>query len=302
MSYSEDVTTRTVKGQFTKVNGLPASGTVTFSASGKITDANDAVILSGPIQLQLDNTGSFSIDLPTTDNRALSPVGWYYTVRVRVYGAKAYNFDFYLPDNDGSDVDITNVDPVSGAVASQAAVSVPRGSVGPQGATGPAGTPGPTGPQGEAGPAGGPTGPTGQRGLAGATGATGATGSSGTSGTSFSSPYSGSVIITGSVQGNVNALSIASQTASLNLNDGNFFTLQLVSGSVTHINPTNIKPGQTINILLNTTGSGTVSFPSSVRQVSGSAYVPSTGTTTDILTMVSFNSSSINLVNVKNLI
>jgi hypothetical protein len=182
MSYSEDVTTRTVKGQFTKVNGLPASGTVTFSASGKITDTNDAVILSGPIQLQLDNTGSFSIDLPTTDNRALSPVGWYYTVRVRVYGAKAYNFDFYLPDNDGSDVDITNVDPVSGAVASQAAVSVPRGSVGPQGATGPAGTAGPTGPQGEAGPAGGPTGPTGQRGLEGATGPTGATGQQGLQG------------------------------------------------------------------------------------------------------------------------
>ena len=182
MSYSEDVTTRTVKGQFTKVNGLPASGTVTFSASGKITDTNDAVILSGPIQLQLDNTGSFSIDLPTTDNRALSPVGWYYTVRVRVYGAKAYNFDFYLPDNDGSDVDITNVDPVSGAVASQAAVSVPRGSVGPQGATGPAGTAGPTGPQGEAGPAGGPTGPTGQRGLEGATGPTGPTGQQGLQG------------------------------------------------------------------------------------------------------------------------
>ena len=113
---------------------------------------------------------------------------------------------------------------------------------------------------------------------------------------------SGSAIITGSVQGNVNSLSIASTTASLNLNDGNFFTLQLVSGSATHINPTNIKAGQTVNILLNTTGSATVTFPSSVKQVSGSAYVPSTGTTKDVITLISFDSSNLYLANVKNLI
>lgn len=108
--------------------------------------------------------------------------------------------------------------------------------------------------------------------------------------------------ITGSVQGNVNALSISSNTASLNLNDGNFFTLQLVSGSATHINPSNIKPGQTINILLNTTGSGTVNFPSSVKQISGSAYVPTTTTGTDIITLVSFDSTNLYLANVKNLV
>ncbi len=109
-------------------------------------------------------------------------------------------------------------------------------------------------------------------------------------------------VITGSVQGNVNALSISSNTASLNLNNGNFFTLQLVSGSATHINPSNIKPGQTVNILLNTTGSGTVTFPSSVKQASGSAYVPTTTTGVDIITMVSFDSTNLYLANVKNLI
>jgi hypothetical protein len=113
---------------------------------------------------------------------------------------------------------------------------------------------------------------------------------------------SGSAIITGSVQGNVTALSISSNTASLNLNDGNFFTLQLVSGSATHINPSNIKPGQTVNIRLNTTGSGTVNFPSSVKQISGSSYVPTTTTSTDIITLISFDSSSLFLANVKNLV
>ena len=112
----------------------------------------------------------------------------------------------------------------------------------------------------------------------------------------------GSVFVTGSVQGNVNNLTVASNTASLNLNDGNFFVLQLTGSIDTHINPSNIKAGQTVNIKLNTTGSGTVSFPSSVKQVSGSAYVPSTGTTTDIITLVSFDSSNLFLANVKNLI
>jgi hypothetical protein len=112
----------------------------------------------------------------------------------------------------------------------------------------------------------------------------------------------GSVFVTGSVQGNVNNLTVASNTASLNLNDGNFFVLQLTGSIDTHINPSNIKAGQTVNIKLNTTGSGTVSFPSSVKQVSGSSYVPSTGTTTDIITLVSFDSTNLFLANVKNLI
>jgi hypothetical protein len=112
----------------------------------------------------------------------------------------------------------------------------------------------------------------------------------------------GSVYITGSVQGNVNVLSIASTTASLNLNEGNFFTLQLVSGSNTRIEPSNIKQGQTINILLSTTGSATVSFPSTVLQVSGSSYVPTTTTSKDIITLISFDNTNLYLANVKNLV
>jgi len=113
---------------------------------------------------------------------------------------------------------------------------------------------------------------------------------------------SGSAVVTGSVQGNVTALTISSNTASLDLNLGNFYTLQLVSGSACHINPSNIKPGQTVNIRINTTGSATVNFPSSVKQVSGSSYVPTTSTGVDVITLVSFDSSDLYLANVKNLI
>jgi len=108
--------------------------------------------------------------------------------------------------------------------------------------------------------------------------------------------------VTGSLRGEVKALTISSNTASMDCSTGNFFTLQLVSGSNTHINPSNIRPGQTINLKLATTGSGTVSFPSSVKQVSGSSYVPTTTTGTDIVTFISFDSSDLYLNNVRNLV
>jgi hypothetical protein len=54
----------------------------------------------------------------------------------------------------------------------------------------------------------------------------------------------GSLTVTGSIAGEVKALTIASNTASMDLSTANFFTLNLVSGS-TYINPTNIRAGQT---------------------------------------------------------
>ena len=113
---------------------------------------------------------------------------------------------------------------------------------------------------------------------------------------------SGSIVATGSVKGNVSTLTIASNTASLDLSKGNFFTLQLVEGTDTRIEPTSIAAGQTVNIKLNTTGSATVSFPASVKQVSGSPYVPTTTTSVDVITLVSFDNTDLYLANVKNLV
>jgi formylmethanofuran dehydrogenase subunit C len=111
----------------------------------------------------------------------------------------------------------------------------------------------------------------------------------------------GSVITTGSVQGNIKALTVSGfNTASMNLDDANFFSLQLVSGSAVHLLPSNIKPGQTVNVLVNTIGSGSITFPNTVRQISGSLYIPTYATGQDILTMVSFDSSSLYLANAKN--
>jgi hypothetical protein len=81
--------------------------------------------------------------------------------------------------------------------------------------------------------------------------------------------------------------------------------LTLVSGSNTFINPSNIAAGQTINLRVTqpNPGNGTVSFPTSVKQVSGSSYVPSVGAgPQDIVTFISFDASSLYLSNVKNLV
>jgi len=114
--------------------------------------------------------------------------------------------------------------------------------------------------------------------------------------------FTGPQIVTGSTRGNVTVLTISSNTASVDLSIGNFFTLQLVSGSNTYINPSNILPGQTSLLTLSTTGSATVSFPSFVKQPSGSAYIPTTSTGVDILTFVSVDSSTLYVANIKNMI
>ena len=111
-------------------------------------------------------------------------------------------------------------------------------------------------------------------------------------------------VFSGSVRGDVSALSISSQTASLDCSTGNFFTLLLVSGSDTFVNPSNILPGQTINLLVKqaSIASGSVTFAPSVKQV-GSAFTPTgTANAEDIVTLISFDSTNLYLSSVKNFV
>ena len=111
--------------------------------------------------------------------------------------------------------------------------------------------------------------------------------------------------ITGSLRGQVSTLSISSNTASVNMSTNNFFTLSLVNGANTHINPTNINPGQTVNIRVTqgSLGTGTVSFPSFVDQPSGSLYTGSMiSNAIDIVTMITFDSSIVFVSSIRNMI
>ena len=122
---------------------------------------------------------------------------------------------------------------------------------------------------------------------------------------SYVNPLNQTVEITGSLRGQVSALSIASNTASVDLSTNNFFTLALVNGANTHINPTNINPGQTVNIRVTqgSLGTGTVSFPTFVDQASGSLYTGSAvANAIDIVTMITFDSSTVFMSSIRNMI
>jgi len=122
---------------------------------------------------------------------------------------------------------------------------------------------------------------------------------------SFINPLNQSMVITGSLRGQVSALSILSNTASVDMVTNNFFTLTLTNGASTNINPTNINPGQTVNILVTqgSAGTGTVTFPSLVKQASGSLYTGSAvANAVDIVTMIAFDATNVYVSSIQNMI
>jgi hypothetical protein len=114
--------------------------------------------------------------------------------------------------------------------------------------------------------------------------------------TTGSNTFVGNQTISGSTAGIVRVLTISSQTASMDLSTADLFTLTLVSGSTTFLNPTNIKSGQTamLQITQAASGLGTLSWPSTVTFPSGYNYSATTVTSSvDLISFVSFNNSSL---------
>jgi hypothetical protein len=108
---------------------------------------------------------------------------------------------------------------------------------------------------------------------------------------------SGSQVISGSVNGNVQAIAVSSNTASINLATGNFFTVTLANSATTFFNVTNVTPGLTTNLVLTTGTVSSASFSSNVKQTSGSAYLPTSGSgQIDVLSLVAVDASNVYLV------
>ena len=110
--------------------------------------------------------------------------------------------------------------------------------------------------------------------------------------TTGSNVFDGSQQITGSVNGNVETLTITSETASLDCSLGNFFIIS-GSGNV-HLTSTNIEPGQTITVrvlsspsLVLTTDEQTIKFPVNLE------YSNSVSSSYDLLSFVSFDNQSL---------
>jgi hypothetical protein len=98
---------------------------------------------------------------------------------------------------------------------------------------------------------------------------------------------------------------IASNTASINLIAGNYFTCSLANqaaASTTHFNITNPLPGTTAVIRVTTKVNVSASFSSNVRQTSGSRYQPTNAVSDDIITLVALDNSNVFVTSVRNLL
>ena len=107
--------------------------------------------------------------------------------------------------------------------------------------------------------------------------------------------FFGRTVISSSLELRTDPVTISSNTASLDFSAASMFELTLVSGSDTHIVPTNVAQGQTVNVLVEQpgTGTGSVSFAPEIFQPTGSLYTPTARSgTRDILTMICFNNTS----------
>jgi hypothetical protein len=128
-------------------------------------------------------------------------------------------------------------------------------------------------------------------------------------GTTF--PFTGSAIIsgslevTGSFKGNVGSISVASNTASLNCSEANFFDFTIPGSATTHISASNIQPGQTINVLFNQEDNdyGSVTFAPNFKFAGDIAYQATQNSgSRDIVSIISFGTSALYTVSVKNLL
>jgi hypothetical protein len=89
------------------------------------------------------------------------------------------------------------------------------------------------------------------------------------------------------------------------MSTANFFRITLADSANTHIRTTisTIRPGQTINVLITTGTSSTITFPTWFKQPGDTPYIPSTSSgAKDILTLVSFDTSNLYIAAVKNLV
>ena len=115
--------------------------------------------------------------------------------------------------------------------------------------------------------------------------------------TTGSNTFIGDNVFSGSVQGSVGSLTIASNTASIDCSDGNFFTLTLPSGSSTNLEATNIVPGLTITLQVEQppTGSGILIFDTnyySFPRLNQPSITPQANAI-DVATFVTFDSSKL---------
>jgi len=116
--------------------------------------------------------------------------------------------------------------------------------------------------------------------------------------TTGSNQFTGSQTITGSIINKPIVISPSSNTASINLNLGNTFTLTLIDSVTLHISASNLKAGQSCNLqITQPAGVGSVTFNSVFTFPSGSSYVAfQSASAVDVLSFTSFDGAKLRTV------
>jgi hypothetical protein len=123
--------------------------------------------------------------------------------------------------------------------------------------------------------------------------------------TDIGNTFNGTQVFSGSVGGDVHSITVASQTASIDCSQGNFFTLEQATGTNYLLKATNIAAGKTITLRVNKTNpAGTISIDTgSIKFPSGFSYEITPGDNKqDVVTFVSFDNSSLYAVASKNFV
>jgi hypothetical protein len=98
-------------------------------------------------------------------------------------------------------------------------------------------------------------------------------------------------------------MSITSNTASMDLSRGNYFTLTLADTATTHISASNVQPGVSATLVITTGTNSSASLAPTMLQPSGSAYSATNGSAKkDVLSIVAVASGVPFVVSTKNMI
>lgn len=102
-------TSVTLTGSFQSGAGEPLAGTLTFTLTQAMANSN-VVVSPGPVEITLDDNGSFSIELLANDDPATVPQGVLYGVTEQVSGAQPRDYAILL-SHATSPVDISTLMP-----------------------------------------------------------------------------------------------------------------------------------------------------------------------------------------------
>lgn len=118
MALPADFNTGLVKGHYVGLDGVPIAGQITFKAQipRMVSDATDTVILTVPLVITLDENGSFSVNLPATNDADINPTGFTYEVTEN-FGNYSNRFNLSVPVSSITDIsEAVAIDPATGQV------------------------------------------------------------------------------------------------------------------------------------------------------------------------------------------